>query len=175
MNGSRVYSGAGLWVGGEGRECRISGGGTLGWGGCFGEEGLGVPALRLRTPTTPQRLPPSALSPHWFNATAEAAVKRGLPFFPRPARRRDPASACQGQVTALIYTPGPPARTMRAHSSFIYVCTYTRTHTRRQTDTHLYAHTARRQPLRREGGGLGRKGGDCGGQQQQRGGGGWVL
>lgn len=22
---------------------------------------------------------------HWFNATARAAVKRGLPFFPRPA------------------------------------------------------------------------------------------
>lgn len=64
---------------------------------------------------------------HWFNATAEAAVKRGLPFFPRPVRRRDPASACQGQVTFLIYTPGLRTRTMRTHSSFI-LCMHTDRH-----------------------------------------------
>lgn len=65
---------------------------------------------------------------HWFNATAEAAVKRGLPFFPRPVRRRNPASACQGQVTILIYTLGLRTLTMHTHSSFI-LCMHTDRHT----------------------------------------------
>lgn len=44
---------------------------------------------------------------HWPNATAAAAVKRGLPFFPRPRKRAQTvAQARQGQVTALIYTLG---------------------------------------------------------------------
>lgn len=44
---------------------------------------------------------------HWPNATAAAAVKRGLPFFPRPGKRAQTvAQARQGQVTALIYTLG---------------------------------------------------------------------
>jgi len=68
---------------------------------------------------------------HWFNATAKAAVKGGLPFFPRPVRRRDPTSACQGQVTFLIHTLGLWTLTMHTHSSFV-----------------LCMHTASRQPLR---------------------------
>lgn len=78
---------------------------------------------------------------HWFNATAGAAVKRGLPFFPRPVRRRNPASACQGQVTFLIYTLGLWTRTMHMHSSFV-LCTYA------HRQTHTCMHTASRQPLR---------------------------
>lgn len=68
-------------------------------------------------------------------------MKRGLPFFPRPARRRNPASACQGQVTFLIYTPGLWTRTMHMHSSFV-LCTYA------HRQTHTCTHTARREPLR---------------------------
>lgn len=48
----------------------------------------------------------------WFNAMAKAAVKRGLPFFPRPARCRDPASAGQGQVTTPIR-----AEAVRSHNA----------------------------------------------------------
>lgn len=78
---------------------------------------------------------------HWFNATAEAAVKRGLPFFPRPVRRRNPASACQGQVTFFnIYTG--PADSHNAYAQLIYFM-----YAHRQT--HTCMHTASRQPLRR--------------------------
>lgn len=69
---------------------------------------------------------------HWFNATAEAAVKRGLPFFPRSVRRRSPASACKGQVTFLIYTPSLP--THNTNPQLIYFM-----HAHRQT--HNCMHT----------------------------------
>lgn len=66
---------------------------------------------------------------HWPNATAAAAVKRGLPFFPRPSKRAQTvAQARQGQVTALIYTLGLCAH--NADTQLIYsVCGQTCAHT----------------------------------------------
>lgn len=94
--------------------------GREGWGGALGEEADWAAVVEVVVVML------GGLQ--WFNATVEAAVKGGLPFFPRPVRRTSPASACQGQVTFLIYTQGLWTRTMQTHSSF-GLCMHTGRHT----------------------------------------------
>lgn len=94
--------------------------GREGWGGALGEEADWAAVVEVVVVML------GGLQ--WFNATVEAAVKGGLPFFPRPVRRTSPASACQGQVTFLIYTQGLWTRTMQTHSSF-GLCMHTARHT----------------------------------------------
>lgn len=73
--------------------------------------------------------------PPMVQCNGRSSCERRSPLFPTPGATQKPRSACQGQVTFLIYTPGLWTRTMQTHSSF-GLCMHTDRH------THLCAHSA---------------------------------
>lgn len=66
--------------------------------------------------------------PPMVQCNGRGSCERRSPLFPTPGATHNPASACQGRVTLLIYTQRPWTRTMQTHSSF-GLCMHTARHT----------------------------------------------